>query len=147
MLTSLAGLAFSASQSRHAAHSTAIATVQHFMIESHKLWDECDAAIAAQPPKLDRLRAVVGRIMGHFEVIVTLLADGAVQGKLQRLVAGTVRDYLDHMSQKGFSPYVQSGLDTDEVCENLKKFCLQRRVEFRNPESVFAMLKIPKSSL
>ena len=147
MLTSLAGLAFSANQSRHAAHSTAIATVQHFMIESHKLWDECDAAIAEQPPKLDRLTAVVGRIMGHFEVIVTLLADGAVQGKLQRLVAGTVRDYLDHMSQKGFSPYVQSGLDTDEVCENLKDFCLQRRAEFRNSEDVFDMLKISKSSL
>jgi len=85
--------------------------------------------------------------MGHFEVIMTLLAEGAVQGKLRKLVEGTVRDYLDHMSQRGFESYVQALLDHDEVCENLKDFCVQRHSEFRYPSAVFNMLNLPRSSL
>jgi hypothetical protein len=147
LLVATVGVCFSAAQSRHAANATAIATVQHFMIQCRELWDECDAASAQIETNPERFRRRVGDILGHFEVVITLVAEGVVANKPRRLVEGTVRDYLGHMADRGFEPYVESLIDDDEVCENLRGFCLQWGPRLRNREAVFRMLKIPRSSL
>ncbi len=147
LVVAFVGLGFSARQSRHAVYATAMATTQHFMVECRALWAECHLAFAADPLDARRSEIAVGNILGHFEVVATFLADGMVEGRTTRLVAGTIRDYLDHMSDRGFLPYVQAALDTDEVCENLRAFCIQHGSEFRNPGAVFDMMKIKRSSL
>jgi hypothetical protein len=147
LLASLVGLSFAAKQSQHAAHATSMATARHFMTESRALWRECEAAVYEEPLNQRRVSVSVSEIMGHFELMATFLADGMAEGRTYALVADTVRDYLGHMSAKGFPPYVQAVLDTDEVCENLRAFCIQRGSQFQNAEAVFEMMKIPKSSL
>ena len=141
------GVIFTAAQSRHAANATAIATVQHFMIQCRELWDECDLAATTMETHPERFRRRVGDIIGHFEVVITLVGEAALANKPRRLVEGTVRDYLGHMADRGFAPYVESLIDNDEVCENLRAFCLQCGSRLRNREAVFEMLKIPRSSL
>jgi hypothetical protein len=147
LIVSTAGLRFAGTQSRHAAYATSMATARHFITDSRALWQQCEAAASAGPEGTRRFEVSVGDIMAHFELVATFLADGMAEGRTYRLVSGTVRDYLDHMSQRGFSSYVQKTLDTDEVCENLKEFCIQHSPEFRHAEAVFDMLKIPRSSL
>jgi hypothetical protein len=147
LLVAAIGLSFAATQSRHAANATAIATVQHFMIQSRELWDQFDAAAAQADMNPGGLNRRVCDILGHFEVVMTLVAEGVVANKPRRLVEGTIRDSLGHMAERGFAPYVRSLIDDDEVCENLRGACLQWGPRLRNREAVFEMLKIPRSSL
>jgi hypothetical protein len=146
-LIALGSMWFAGRQSWHAGRATSIATVQHFLIESRALWQECRNVVAIVPPDEARFEMAVGNVLGHLELATALVVDEYVQGRLQRLVEDTIVDYVNDMVRAGYAPYVSPLVKKPAVCENLKDFCKQRRARLEDATAAFEMLHIELAAL